>query len=354
MNRTLLKTIHLKGSATDVTFSLGKVRSKQITTRIEFWNQTLAKLFKGKRDRLKALENEFYKCGVKAAPTYVDEIRAMAEGAGVAFKDLFRLNITELKPFAEKCSTLIFPIATPKGRRILIAHNEDWTPDQNDVFILSVKMPDVSYVILTYDGYLPGLSSGVNSHGVAHAVNYVLAKDIRAAIPRIFITRSLVTTPSTKEFLKWLEKTHRAFGQSIHIAEKDRYTGIEVTAKQMALRKLKLPTLHTNHYLAETLSKVRGTPSKSSLIRYKVGCELLKNAMRGLSLKDLTRASVSKIAKKILSDRSGFPYAIWRDADHPLETSATVATAFFGTDGGAVEVYRKKPDVSQPVRITLP
>lgn len=353
MKRTPLEIIELKGNPVEVAFALGEKRAKTIALRVDYWNAFLAQLYRGKRSLLKSMEKEFLRYAMSASTSYVEEIHAIAEGAGLPFADLFRLNLTELKAFGEKCSTLILPFATPNGRRIMIAHNEDWTPEQNDVFILKVKMPDVSYAILTYDGYLPGLSSGVNSHGLCHAVNYVLAKDIRPATPRGFITRFLVTAKNSKECLDWIRKTKRAFGQSIHLAEKDKYMGIEITAKKIVLRHPALPTLHTNHYLSPVLKTARAIPSENSLLRQKIGTQLLKNKMSKHNPDSLTKKQVTTMARDILSDRSGFPYCLWRDADNPKETSATVATALFSTDSGDLDVYRNKPDSCEPLKAQL-
>lgn len=352
--RSSLDVITLSGTTTDVAFALGKARRKQIEARIEHWNETLARLFNGQRARLKSLEKEFLSAGERAAPEFVAEIRAMAKGADVAFADLFRVNLTELKPYAEKCTTAILPISQRGRKKILIAHNEDWEPSQNDVFVLRAKLPDVSYAILTYDGYLPGLSTGFNSHGLYHAVNYVLAKDIRAGVPRSFITRFLVTARSTKECLDWIRKTPRAFGQSIHLAQDGRYTGIELTAKRVIVRGVKPPTLHANHYLTPSLKNIAAAPSANSLVRQKIGAALVKKFCLAMPTAGFSPSRAKTIATKILSDRSGLPYAIWREADSPLESSATVASAFLMTGDEKMAVYRNRPDKALPLIVALP
>lgn len=348
--RTPLDVVTLTGTPTEVAFALGKKRARRIVPCVDHWNEKLAGLFRGKRGRLKALETGFLAAATAHAPSYVEEIRAMAEGAGVPFSDLFRLNLTELKRFAEKCSTLIFATRNGTKKNILIAHNEDWEPAQNDVFVLRAKLPDVSYAILTYDGYIPGLSSGFNSHGLYHAVNFVLAKDIRPGVPRSFITRHLVTARTAKECLAWIRKMPRAFGQSIHLAEGGEYTGIELTAKKLIIRNPTLPTIHTNHYLAPAFKKIAAPATENTLTRLKTGRRLLKENAR-------TRWSSTQAegcAKKILSDRSGLPYALWREADRPEDLSATVAAVFLRTDRDAMEVYRGRPDARNALVTSLP
>jgi len=141
----------------------------------------------------------------------------------VPFPDLFRLNLTELGTFAEKCTDVIFPFEDGKRRGILLAHNEDWDPCRNDVFILKARLPRIQYVILAYDGFLPGLSAGCNSAGLCHSVNYVKPKDFRVGLPRIFPARHLVTSPRLDDVLVFLKNSHRAFGQAIHLAQGSSY-----------------------------------------------------------------------------------------------------------------------------------
>lgn len=193
-----LAIVTLKGSATEVAYALGKKRRGFIERRVEYWNQALTQDYVHRRQRLKELEKRFLKEAETRAPAFLEEIRAMAEGADVLFKDLFRLNLTELKPYLEKCTTLVVPVQTKSGRHIFIGHNEDWDAKRNDVFVLKAHLPGVSYMALTYDGYLPGLSCGFNSHGLYHAVNYLRPNDFRMGLPRIFITHYLLTAPSIK------------------------------------------------------------------------------------------------------------------------------------------------------------
>jgi isopenicillin-N N-acyltransferase-like protein len=353
-HRTPLDVVTLAGTATEVAFALGKKRVRRIAPCIDHWNEKLAGLFHGKRAKLKALEKAFLAAATAHAPSYVEEIRAMAEGAGVPFPDLFRLNLTELKRFAEKCSTLIFKTRSASDNAVLIAHNEDWEPAQNDVFVLRARLPDVSYAILTYDGYIPGLSSGFNSHGLYHAVNFVLAKDIRPGVPRSFITRHLVTARSAKDCLAWIRNMPRAFGQSIHLAERGRYVGIELTAKKLVIRNPNLPTIHTNHYLAPSLRRVAAPATENTLTRLKVGRRLLREVVSRRDGKPWSPAQAESAAKTILSDRSGLPYAIWREADRAEDVSATVAAVLLRTDKNTMEVHRGRPAAGKALVVGLP
>ncbi len=342
MNRTPLTILDLAGDPLDIACQIGKKRKKTIEQRVEFWNREIGLLYRGKKDQLKKLEKEFSGYTAKLAPDYLEEIRAMAEGAGIPFPDLFRLNLTELKAFVDKCTTVITKIKTSAGNRILIGHNEDWDPKRNDVFILKAHLPQLSYLIVAYDGYLPGLSCGFNSYGLVHAINYLPAPDPRPGLPRIFITRHLVTAKNVADCLSWIQKSRRAFGQSIHLAQKDRYLGIELTSQKMALRRPSLPTVHTNHYLAPQLKQPPNLSTLASRTRLQTANNILQN-----------KWTQKKSILSVLSDRSHPPHSIWREGNLPDDAGATVVSALLQTGSQTMTLYRRHPSSSKPLQVSL-
>lgn len=335
MKRTPITILSLQGSPLEVAYQMGQRRRNLIEKRIHFWNERLSKIFQKQKGRLVSLETLFLREALSQASDLVEEIAAMAEGAGVPFADLFRLNLTEIRAYAEKCTTVISPVNHQSKKSVLLSHNEDWDPKRNDVFVLKVQTPTCSYAVLAYDGYLPGLSCGINSYGLAHALNYLQPGDIRIGLPRIFLTRRIVTARSIQEAIGFARKYKRAFGQTIHLAQGGTYQGLELTAKKVNLWKPSLPAIHTNHYLTKNTGPV-AKPSRSSLERYKTASHLLDES-----------------PQTILSDRSGFPYAIWRDADCKQDTAATVATVMIDTAKRELQVYRRQSDRSRPAVIQL-
>lgn len=269
----------------------------------------------------------------------------MAEGSGTARADLFRLNLTELGAYAEKCTDVALPVSGRGGKGILLAHNEDWNPQRNDVFVLKAKLPGASYLTLAYNGYLPGLSAGLNSFGLCHSVNYLHSKDRRPGLPRIFVTRHLVTAPSPRECLRFIREAPRAFGQAIHLAQGRSYWSLELSSRSWVRRRPSLPSAHTNHYLAPRLTALEAQISGSSRVRLATARKLLRQ-LAG-------RVDARRIAELVLSDRSGFPHAIWRQADHPDEPSATLAAVFLRSDLLTMEVFRGAPTRVRPLKFKL-
>lgn len=351
MKRSPLQIVDLMGTPFEIAFKMGRLRARKIRRRIEIWDGMLHQTFHGAKGTLDRLIRAFYQSARTASAHYLEEIAAMAEGAGVSFEALFRLNLTELRDYADKCTTLVLPFSGAHGRRILLGHNEDWNPKRNDVFILRAKLPELSYVIVAYDGYLPGLSCGLNSHGLYHAINYLKPSDRRVGLPRIFITRRLVTASGFDEVLSWVKGNHRAFGQAIHMAKGSRYLGLELTAKAYVLYKPNLPTVHTNHYLSTRLKRESTGADPQTVTRYETASRMLRAQLcypRGLP----PRRLVTSVARRILSNRTG-PHPIWREGDKRGETAATLVAAFLSTDRPVMEVYRKNPLSSRPRTVTF-
>ena len=310
----------------ELAYQLGRLRRKKIAERIDFWDRYLTRVYRGRSEEQRFKEKAFLKKSQQYVATLVEEIRAMAEGAGVPFSDLFRLNLTELGYYVDKCTDLIWPVTLQGRRGILIAHNEDWDPKRNDVFHLKVQLPHISYQVMAYDGYLPGLSAGVNSHGLIHSVNFLLPKDLRLGVPRIFLARYLVTAKGIEDFLKFLKKVPRAFGQAIHLAQGPRYLGLELTARHVAKLRPRLPTVHANHYLSKKLSSRQPEPGASSQFRQELAQDLLRRNLKNKKGRYLSLVAARNISRKILSDRSTEPFALWRVPNGREETSATLAT----------------------------
>jgi len=352
-HRKPLEILKLKGDALEIAFALGKRRAKKIQKRVQFWESQVETAFVRRQAELRQIERGFLQEARRQAPRYLEEIQAMAEGACLPFAGLFRLNLTELLVYAEKCSDLILPVQNGSTRGILIAHNEDWDPRRNDVFVLHAQLPDLEYVVLGYDGYLPGLSAGRNSFGLLHSVNYLRPKDFRMGLPRIFVTRHLLTARNFDDCRRFLRSTRRAFGQAIHLAQGERYLGFELTASRCAELRLRLPFCHTNHYLASSLKRESRIAPAPSHRRLNTARHLLNKTWPRSSQGFPNGGQARHLAKKILGDRSHLPWALWREADSPEESSATLALVLIGTDRKEFEVHRRRPDRNTATRIRL-
>ena len=74
-------------------------------------------------------------------PQYVDEMRGMAEGANVAFDDVMALNTMEAVTMdalhLTRCTSFAVNEQRTADGHVLVAHTEDWVPeDEDDVYVI--------------------------------------------------------------------------------------------------------------------------------------------------------------------------------------------------------------------------
>ncbi len=102
---------------------------------------------------------------------YVDEMIGIAEGANVTFEDVAVVNsmeaVTSDALHLTRCTSLAVNDDRTADGHVLLAHNEDWVPeDEDDVFIVHAKpKSEPPFLAMTYGGLLPNI--GFNAHGIA-------------------------------------------------------------------------------------------------------------------------------------------------------------------------------------------
>ena len=105
---------------------------------------------------------------------YVDEMRGVAAGANVSFDDVMALNAMEAVTMdalhLTRCTSIAVNEECTADGHVLVAHNEDWVPeDENDVYVISAKPRDEPpFLAMTYGGLLPNV--GFNAYGIAQLI----------------------------------------------------------------------------------------------------------------------------------------------------------------------------------------
>jgi len=209
-------------------------------------------------------------------PKYVDEMRGMAEGAGVSFDDLMVVNAMEAVTMdalhLTRCTSFAVNEQRTADGHVLLAHNEDWIPeDENDVYVISAKPNDEPpFLAMTYGGLLPNV--GFNAYGIAQAIDSVYPNDSRIGIPRLVVARAVLASRRISGALGRTLVSHRAAGYNHLIAhESGEMYSVEVSARRFdILHGTDGYITHTNHYLSPTMKEIEKDPEEliSSRVRY--------------------------------------------------------------------------------------
>ncbi len=209
-------------------------------------------------------------------PQYVEEMIGIAEGADVSFEDIAVINaieaVTSDALHLEKCTSFAVNETRTADGHVLLAHNEDWLPwDEQDVYLIHAAPDDEpAFLAMTYGGLLPNI--GMNTAGIAQCCDFVYPRDSRIGIPRIVVSRAVLGAGSISQAIRHMLVPQRAAGYNhLFVHESGEMYNVEVSARQFAI----LPSVdgslvHTNHYLDSQMKNVEYEPDEliSTRIRY--------------------------------------------------------------------------------------
>lgn len=258
-------------------------------------------------------------------PQYVDELEGIAEGAEVSYDDLTVLNVMEAVTMdalhLTKCTSLAINEQLTADGHVLVAHNEDWLPENEDDVYLVHATPDdePAFLAMTYGGLLPNI--GFNSAGISQCCDTVYPDDSRIGIPRIFVSRSVLAAQTLGEALSRTLVPQRAAGYNHLIAhESGELYNVEVSARRFAILYGEDGYIvHTNFYLDQEMKAIESESDEliNTRIRYYRALRLLRS----------NEKHTIKSLEAIQSDHLNFPNSI---CDHliidkdPLDRQKTI------------------------------
>jgi len=258
-------------------------------------------------------------------PQYVEELMGIAEGADVGFEDLVVINAMEAVTMdalhLTRCTSMAVNDERTADGHVLLAHNEDWVPeDEDDVFIVLAN-PKVGppFLAMTYGGLLPNI--GFNAYGIAQMCDSVYPNDSRIGTPRTVVSRAVLASKTPDEAIRHMLSAQRAAGYNhLLVHESGELYSVEVSARRFGiLYGDDGYIVHTNHYLSENMQQVEREPEDlvASRVRYYRALRLIKRDEQH-SIKTL---------QAIQRDHVNFSNSICNhsiDASNPLDREKTV------------------------------
>jgi len=237
-------------------------------------------------------------------PQYVDEMVGIAEGAGVKADDIAVLNAMEAVTMdalhLSKCTSLAVNGERTADGHVLLAHNEDWLPeDESDVYLVHAE-PDCEppFLAMSYGGLIPNI--GFNAYGIAQCCDSVYPTDSRIGIPRLVVSRAVLASQTPGEAIHRCLIPRRAAGYNHLLAhESGEIYSVEVSARQFAIIYGEEDYLvHTNHYLDPQMLQVENEPDElvGTRVRYFRTQRLLKKNQKHSvhTLQDIQRDHINR------------------------------------------------------------
>lgn len=283
-------------------------------------------------------------------PHLIEELRGLSEGSEIPFDDLFLLNVKSeigakmIDNGREKpsgCST----VYCINQKQKLLFHNEDGDAAYRDLmFVVKATPPSgVTFITLTYPGYLMGNGPSINNSGIIQTTNFISSTTVKTGIPRYFLGRAVLEAKSLKEAIKIATHPDRAFPYHHNLAStaEQRIISLETTPEGYEIYEPDNIYVHTNHLI---LDQTKNFPQdsryvrSSSLSRY----QTISRALTGFSKQpEITLKDVFQV----LSSHKDAPYSPCR---HPAGDvkGTTLSTALFDIKKGSMRIYKGFPCLS--------
>jgi isopenicillin-N N-acyltransferase-like protein len=279
-------------------------------------------------------------------PAYLDEMRGIADGAGLDLADVLAINVRTEVMFAAKarqaplaarvrdlpaeCSAFaVAPAPRVGGHQAatLLGQNWDWLLHAaQTLIVLEVSQDDgPDFVTVVEAGLLA--KSGLNAAGLGLVTN-ALVTDADTGVPGLpyhVLLRAILDCATVTEALKVLQAGMRSSSANYLIAHASG-AALDVEAAPGDFTRLypRFPDrgllLHTNHFLSPCLSPAQDL-SLWAMPSSAVRLQRLRTATPDPATLDDFRA--------LLADHADYPHSICSHPDpneHPLEQGATIAS----------------------------
>lgn len=281
-------------------------------------------------------------------PQYVDELMGLAQGANVSFEDVMVVNAMEAVTMdalhLTKCTSLAVNEDRTADGHVLVAHNEDWLPeDEQDVFVVHATPDDEpAFLAMTYGALLPNV--GFNSAGIAQCCDSVYPTDSRIGTPRVVVSRAVLGARTLAEAMRLVLVPQRAAGYNhLLVHESGELYSVEVSARRFAILYGEDGVIaHTNHYLDAKMQAIEDEPDEliSTRLRYFRAMRLLKR----------TPGHTIKSLQVIQRDHQNYPNSICnhftQDID-PLDREKTINALIIDLTARAMHIAWGNPCANQ-------
>lgn len=335
--------VSVKGNNYIIGKQIGKHFKERILKALKECNpfKEFQKLDKERPERINQVES----LAKMHFPQFIKEIQGLSDGCGVEYRDILIANFRHvpLKDEVENNCTSVFFI---NNNEIILAHNEDFESIMGKYSYFSIMELENGTKIFShsYPGCIPGISFGVNSHGIVMTTNGLTEPKKRIGLSRILFGRAVLESKTIKEAIHNAQSlSPRSGGASYNIVsmKEKRAVNLETTADDAFLTEITDKYFHTNHYISEKFKHISHRKLYDSTARYKRGSKLLPELEK-----------TEENALKLLSDR----YIFFNSLKSPTTGFIfdTIYTAIFKiTDTIHLKLYPHEREKKEYTSISL-
>jgi isopenicillin-N N-acyltransferase like protein len=311
-----LPIIELRGSARERGLAHGEELRDLIAHGLEIWFQRLATDGSSPQQTIDEFlqQSDHLRAAEQWTPAVMEEIRGIAEGAGVRFETLFAYNLADEQliffDLLGKCSTVGLRAGAdgaPISGQTL--DTPGWFKDTKVALSIHEQESGLDVLSFTIAGIVA--LCGVNSAGVSVWCNavYQLANS-PSGVPVACIARTVLAQATLREAEEFVHGIPHASGQNYLIGSPDGIVSLECSARSVAeARPSGSAVWHTNHPL-ENKDRIDPTAGENSLARDAFAGAQLAHATNASDLQDILSDRTVPVCK-VESEADDFGYTLW-------------------------------------------
>ncbi len=301
----------------------------------------------------------------KYSPSLYDELQGIADGSGLDLDAIVFLNsfleLEDLRPpelggklISTKlwgCTSFnVLPSASKNGKSYVgqTFDMEQYYSKYNVILKIN-QNSGPSLLVYTLAGVL-GLN-GINSKGIAVAINKLVATDAREGVIYPFIIRNTLNQVRIGDAFGDIVFAPRATGMNYQLASSDGVAWtIEVSAGYYDLLPINGAMSHTNHYISKLMRKYETKNWLShggSYVRYQVSNRILKENIGNINL---------DLLMNLTKDHTNYPRCICAHAfegQDEYNAFTTISSVIFDLKERVMYACHENPCTNKYIKIEM-
>ena len=256
--------------------------------------------------------------GIEAlSPSFLEEVRGLADGAGISFEEaaLCQARAEAAAAGEGACSAFALTGSATADGQPLAGQNQDLPTGYSDVaLLLHVKPTDgrPRALMFTFAGQLG--YSGMNQYGLAHFANALYGYEWRPGVPHYPLKRVMLEQRNVTDCIGLLRRHATCSAANLVMCDgQGSIADVEVRPGQVAVYDDDRPDwrVHTNHYVTTDFARHEDNTLADSCPRL--------DRMR-LLIEDRWGTVTVDTMKEVLADHEGHPAAICRHGDADMHS----------------------------------
>src|SRR5213592_2495292 len=267
-----LPVIEVRGDRREVGRQHGEAARRQIRSSIAFYQQSFKRATGLTWDEILEQAPRWTPIVEEFLPGISDELRGIAEGAGIRFEEVLALNargeLSHGNPFAEAeeepegCSSYAILPEASGDHHVYAGQNWDWLAQTGEtIVLLKITQPEKPTVFMQTEAGQIG-RHGANSAGIALNANGLGSRFGKGvAIPQPFIRRRILESADMQSALKAVFDSTQSVCTNLVITHRDGFTiDLETTPGRHGWMYATDGILvHTNHFISFVPEQIAAT-----------------------------------------------------------------------------------------------